>query len=260
MAVARSVTRGRIGGNARRSANQYPDLKMSVTECPTGTMDRGDTTDGHLLDGRVRYAQPRRGFRSGIEPVLLAAAIPARPGSRCWRAAAALAPHCSAWPPACPGVQGARHRTGPGLVALARQNAAANGWPDLPLHRGRHRVAAGTRARSTTPAPIRPITATPARLAGRIAPGRQARGRRACWRSGPRPWRAPLRPRGTLTFILPAAPAAGGRARRSLDCRLPADRHAAAMAEGPAAGETAAAARDQGQSGAVPRAARAGAA
>ena len=44
--------------------------------------DRCDQTDGHLLDGRVRYAQPRRGFRSGIEPVLLAAAIPARPGAR----------------------------------------------------------------------------------------------------------------------------------------------------------------------------------
>ena len=37
-------------------------------------------TDGHLLGGRVSYAQPREGFRSGIEPVLLAAAIPARPG------------------------------------------------------------------------------------------------------------------------------------------------------------------------------------
>src|SRR6516225_6201355 len=50
---------------------------------PSGDMtDQGDLTHGHLLDGRVRYAQPRRGFRSGIEPVLLAAAIPAVPVSR----------------------------------------------------------------------------------------------------------------------------------------------------------------------------------
>ena len=41
-----------------------------------------EVTQGHLLGGRVRYAQPRSGFRSGIEPVLLAAAVPARPGER----------------------------------------------------------------------------------------------------------------------------------------------------------------------------------
>ncbi|HLB98700.1 MAG TPA: SAM-dependent methyltransferase, partial [Acetobacteraceae bacterium] len=39
-------------------------------------------TEGHLLGGRVRYAQPREGFRSGIEPVMLAAAVPARTGER----------------------------------------------------------------------------------------------------------------------------------------------------------------------------------
>ena len=39
-----------------------------------------ETTEGHLLGGRVRYAQPRAGFRSGIEPVLLASFVPARPG------------------------------------------------------------------------------------------------------------------------------------------------------------------------------------
>ena len=30
----------------------------------------------------MRYVQPRRGFRSSLEPVLLAAAIPARSGQR----------------------------------------------------------------------------------------------------------------------------------------------------------------------------------
>lgn len=38
------------------------------------------TTDGTLLGGRVRYRQPKAGFRSGIEPILLAASVPARPG------------------------------------------------------------------------------------------------------------------------------------------------------------------------------------
>ena len=51
-------------------------------EFPIGSTDQGDITHGHLFDGQIQYAQPRRGFRSGIEPVLLAAAIPARQGSR----------------------------------------------------------------------------------------------------------------------------------------------------------------------------------
>ncbi|MCQ8239816.1 tRNA1(Val) (adenine(37)-N6)-methyltransferase [Rhizosaccharibacter radicis] len=38
------------------------------------------TTVGTLLGGRVVYRQPRAGYRTGIEPVLLAAAVPARPG------------------------------------------------------------------------------------------------------------------------------------------------------------------------------------
>ena len=41
-----------------------------------------DVTEGHLLGGRVRYAQPRVGYRTGIEPVLLAAAVAARAGER----------------------------------------------------------------------------------------------------------------------------------------------------------------------------------
>ena len=38
------------------------------------------TTAGHLLGGRVKYCQSASGFRTGIEPVLLAASVPARAG------------------------------------------------------------------------------------------------------------------------------------------------------------------------------------
>ncbi len=34
----------------------------------------------HLLGGRLRHDQPPDGHRSGIEPVLLAAGVPAKPG------------------------------------------------------------------------------------------------------------------------------------------------------------------------------------
>jgi tRNA1Val (adenine37-N6)-methyltransferase len=37
-----------------------------------------EVTQGHLLGGAVRYDQPRQGYRTGIEPVLMAAAVPAK--------------------------------------------------------------------------------------------------------------------------------------------------------------------------------------
>lgn len=40
----------------------------------------GETTSDAFLGGRITLVQPRRGYRAGIDPVLLAAAIPARPG------------------------------------------------------------------------------------------------------------------------------------------------------------------------------------
>jgi len=39
-----------------------------------------DLTENTLLGGRVRLAQPRRGYRVAIDPVILAAAVPARGG------------------------------------------------------------------------------------------------------------------------------------------------------------------------------------
>jgi tRNA1(Val) A37 N6-methylase TrmN6 len=41
-----------------------------------------DLTEDGLLGGRVRLTQPAKGYRVGIEPVLLAAAIDAPPGAR----------------------------------------------------------------------------------------------------------------------------------------------------------------------------------
>lgn len=41
-----------------------------------------DTTAGFLLGGRVGYVQPASGYRTGLEPVLLAASIPAQAGMR----------------------------------------------------------------------------------------------------------------------------------------------------------------------------------
>jgi tRNA1Val (adenine37-N6)-methyltransferase len=90
-----------------------------------------ETSDGTLLGGRVRYAQPRTGYRSGIEPVLLAATIPARAGERVMEggAGAGAALLCSAW--RVPGIAGVGVERDPALVALAARNAASNALSGL---------------------------------------------------------------------------------------------------------------------------------
>ena len=166
--------------------------------------DRCDQTDGHLLDGRVRYAQPRRGFRSGIEPVLLAAAVPARPGSRVLEGGSGAGAALLCLAARVPGVHGLGIEQDPALVALARQNAAANGWPDLRF------MAADIASLPALDAfdhacanpPYHSDAGTPSPDASRRAAKRAAVGLLAVWATA---LARPLRPRGTLSFILSAA-------------------------------------------------------
>lgn len=46
---------------------------------PRSTLD-ADLTQDDFLGGRLKLWQPRRGYRAGVDPVLLAAAVPARAG------------------------------------------------------------------------------------------------------------------------------------------------------------------------------------
>lgn len=167
-------------------------------------MDRGNQTDGHLLDGRVRYTQPRCGFRSGIEPVLLAAAVPALPGSRVLEAGSGAGAALLCLAARVPGVRGLGIEQDPALVVLARQNAAANGWPDLrfmaadiaslPALDGFDHACANP--------PYHGDAGTPSPDASRRSAKRAATGVLAVWATA---LARRLRPRGTLTFIVPAA-------------------------------------------------------
>lgn len=86
----------------------------------------GATTEDRLLGGRVLLRQPRQGYRAATDPVLLAAAVPARSGASvldlgCGVGAAAL---CLA--ARLPGVRLTGLEGAATYAALARENAAAN--------------------------------------------------------------------------------------------------------------------------------------
>lgn len=85
-------------------------------------------TEGFLLGGRVRHNQMSAGHRTGIEPVLLAASIPARPGQRVLEAGtgSGAALLCLAW--RVPGMTGVGVELDGELAALAGRNMAANGF------------------------------------------------------------------------------------------------------------------------------------
>ena len=88
-------------------------------------------THGFLLNGRIRYAQPRSGFRSGIEPVLLAASIPARPGQRVIEAGTGAGAALLCLAARVPGIIGVGVERDPAMADLARANAADNGFNAL---------------------------------------------------------------------------------------------------------------------------------
>mgnify|MGYP002622056061 CR=1 FL=1 len=100
---------------------------MSARDPDRATPGGGDVTDDGFLGGRLRILQPRGGYRAGIDPVLLAAAVPARPGESvldlgCGVGTAAL---CLGWRVAELALSGLELQ--PDYAALARQNAARNG-------------------------------------------------------------------------------------------------------------------------------------
>ena len=162
------------------------------------------TTQGHLLGGRVRYAQPAEGFRSGIEPVLLAAAIAARPGDRALEAGtgagAALLCLASRVRP----IEGVGVESNPELAALATRNAAENGLGGLCFLRGCMESVDldGRFDHALANPPYHPHGGTASPDARRESAKRSEPGMLAHWATA---LGRPLRRRGTLTLILPAS-------------------------------------------------------
>jgi tRNA1Val (adenine37-N6)-methyltransferase len=162
------------------------------------------TTDGHLLRGRVRYAQPREGFRSGIEPVVLAAAIPACPGERVLEGGSGAGASLLCLWARVPGLRGLGVERDPCLAALAARNAEANGAAGLAFLAADLTAMpdSGTFDHALANPPYHSPDGTASPVPARLQAKRGEKGLLLNWA---RALAVPLRYRGTLTFILPAA-------------------------------------------------------
>ncbi|MCB8876207.1 tRNA1(Val) (adenine(37)-N6)-methyltransferase [Acidisoma silvae] len=165
-------------------------------------------TQGFLLGGRVRYAQPKDGYRTGIEPVFLAASVPARPGERVLEAGTGAGAGLLCLAHRVGGLHGTGLEIEPAMARLAAENFAANACRDLTVVCAD--VAASPLPRLLGAEPFDHILSNPPwHDASGTHPADMLRERakmaedglldRWIGRLAPR-----LKPRGSMTLILPA--------------------------------------------------------
>jgi tRNA1(Val) A37 N6-methylase TrmN6 len=82
-----------------------------------------------FLGGRLRLRQPARGFRSGMDAMLLAAAVPAQPGESALELGCGAGAAVLALGTRVPGLTLTGLELQPAYAALARANATLNGLP-----------------------------------------------------------------------------------------------------------------------------------
>ncbi|WP_413717660.1 tRNA1(Val) (adenine(37)-N6)-methyltransferase [Silicimonas sp. MF1-12-2] len=85
------------------------------------------TTEDDFLGGRIRLRQPRAGYRAGVDPVLLAASVPARPGQSVLELGTGTGAALLCLMARVAGLDGVGVERDPQLAALAAENAESNG-------------------------------------------------------------------------------------------------------------------------------------
>ena len=88
------------------------------------------TTEDGFLGGRLSLLQPAKGYRAGIDAVLLAASIPARKGERALEAGAGVGVACACLAARVEGLEVDGLELQPELVALAQENIRRNGFAE----------------------------------------------------------------------------------------------------------------------------------
>ena len=200
-----------MSGGGRVVKDRWPDRAQDRpgAGAATGVPDAGSaaTTDGTLLGGRVSYRQFRDGYRTGIEPVLLAATVPARTDLRVLEAGCGAGAGLLCLSARTDGLHGTGIEQDQATAALARHNLDANGcgdWPVLvaPLMDASARLGAGSYHHAIANPPWHDsgssASPSPRRDLARRAPA-------GSWASWSLHLARLLRPGGTLTLALPAA-------------------------------------------------------
>ncbi len=157
-----------------------------------------------LLGGSVRHEQPAQGHRTGIEPVFLAASIPARAGERVLEGGSGAGAGLLCLARRVPGVVGVGIEIDAALAGLAGTNAAANGLDMLTFHPADLTVwrAAARFDHAMANPPWHAPAATVSPDVGKALAKRAVPGLFVAWA---RALAGPLRHRGTLTFVIAAA-------------------------------------------------------
>ena len=106
---------------------ERPEPERSETDRPETA---ADVTDDAILNGRLRLFQPKRGHRFGHDAILLAAAVPAKPGDRVAEFGAGVGAATLALLARVPDIDATLFEIDPALCALAQQNIARNGFSD----------------------------------------------------------------------------------------------------------------------------------
>lgn len=163
--------------------------------------DDGTSID-RLLGGRVLYRQPAQGFRASIDPVLLAASVPARRGDRVLDGGTGAGAAMLCLAARVPALTGLGVDIDPALCRLARDNALANGFPGLITVAGdlAHPPFIGPFDHAFANPPYHAADGTPSPFPAREIAKRASPELLAAWIGG---LARPLRHRGTLTLILP---------------------------------------------------------
>ena len=167
-----------------------------------------DRTGGTLLGGRVVYTQLAAGYRTGIEPVLMAAAVPAKAGDTVLEGGCGAGAALLCLLHRLPGVRGLGIELDADMAALARDNVRANG-ADAEI------MEADVMDLAALPAKVDHAMANPPWRDPASTPSPDPKRRLALQGHGP-DWIAPLAasltPRGTLTLIVPARACAAAMA------------------------------------------------
>ena len=171
--------------------------------------------DGTLLGGRVRYRQPAIGYRTGIEPVLLAASVTARPGERVLEAGTGAGAALLCLIARLPGVTCHGIEKDPGIAQMARDNLRDNGF-DADVTTG-DVTELGSASRYDGPEYDQAIANPPWHDAAATASANALRdgakrGRPDLLADWARSLASCLRHGGSVTMVLPAAAAARGMA------------------------------------------------